>query len=553
MSPHPDLGHQPPAAIDRPLTAPLLVRGGFDNRILVALLFLAGLFLAMAAYGRLQSRPYDQAVIVVLLVLAALCGLPAAVLALWLLPRRRWLEVTLNGFILTRRGEKTALADEQIIALSQRHSTDSQGSTRCDIRLEVDQGGAVEPVHCTYRFPPGQVDPLAAFLDRVVRGLVKRTRENLHRGASLSGKGWRLDARGLHCREEDKPVDPAAVSRASHHAGHLCLWKGDEERPFLRIASASRNAYPLGFFLYEAIASRGEQNKPLPGKPLGRILLDHPSPDLRLGQGVAVFALLLAAVLALVWWGNLPHSHHGGYYALLAAPLPVLALGAFLAARAGRMRLRFHESGVSQLTANGSRELLYSEVGVMVWKAGRQMTFEPLPGLDRPVICFRALHGADTPDLIGLRDHVASVIAGRWWADVRLAPVRWTPRLRFLPGGLEYRPTGFLGAGEPLSAPYHMTGYRIENGQFLLFVTGTTRAVVKESLEGANFFPGLVMLNWIYASYRSAAQEPAPAPAPRLPPSAAEADARITAAGRPGAGITAPPGPPGFDQGEPSE
>jgi hypothetical protein len=61
-----------------------------------------------------------------------------------------------------------------------------------------------------------------------------------------------------------------------------------------------------------------------------------------------------------------------------------------------------------------------------------------------------------------------------------------------------------LGSGgEPVCVPYHLTSYRIENGQFLLFVPGSTKPAMRENPAGANFFPGLVLLNWIYASYQA--------------------------------------------------
>jgi hypothetical protein len=123
----------------------------------------------------------------------------------------------------------------------------------------------------------------------------------------------------------------------------------------------------------------------------------------------------------------------------------------------------------------------------------------------------------------------------------------WTPRLRFLPDGLEYRPDGTIGNREPRIVPYDKIHYRIEHGKCLLCVEGEPAAVMRERLSGVNFFPGLMLLMMIQERSRPSPTGPdVKMLAPRLetlqtatpekPP--AQSDLRITAQGPASAAVT---------------
>jgi hypothetical protein len=256
------------------------------------------------------------------------------------------------------------------------------------------------------------------------------------------------------------------------------------------------------------------------------------------------------AVLLLRAWVDEPEARVVSFlFALL--PLLLGAAGLFLYLRGASGRLRFHEAGLSVGGRRRRLELLYEEVGALTWRGAKEVICEPAPGVQKPALRYRAWSGMEDADLVAFRDFLASVLARRWGERLSREPVRWTARLRFLPGGLEYRPTGFLGPGEPLQAPYHMTGYRIQNGVFMLFVPGSARAALWESVGVANFYPGLMLLNWIYASYQSQQAGALAQQAPRpdgAGPSVKQPEERITAGGsKPGAVVPELPGqrPPG--------
>src|SRR5262245_49349651 len=101
---------------DRPLSVPLLVRGGFNSGLLVWLAFYGNAFILAGLFALLQPSP--EAVAGVFWLIAAGFGVLVLLRALWLLPRRRWLEVTLNGFVLTRRGRRQTFLDADVVGLS---------------------------------------------------------------------------------------------------------------------------------------------------------------------------------------------------------------------------------------------------------------------------------------------------------------------------------------------------------------------------------------------------------------------------------------------------
>jgi hypothetical protein len=89
--------------------------------------------------------------------------------------------------------------------------------------------------------------------------------------------------------------------------------------------------------------------------------------------------------------------------------------------------------------------------------------------------------------------------------------VPWTPSLRFLPEGLEYRPSGLLGRKSPVIIGFETIGsFDIQQGTFYLWTTGKTQPAIKESVGELNFFPGYFLLTMLSASHYSL-REPSPA------------------------------------------
>jgi hypothetical protein len=74
-------------------------------------------------------------------------------------------------------------------------------------------------------------------------------------------------------------------------------------------------------------------------------------------------------------------------------------------------------------------------------------------------------------------------------------PARWTPNLRFLPEGIEYRPAGFFGRKEPVVVPFcEIYSYQIHQGKFFLWARGQKKPVIREAMTKPNFFPGYYLL-----------------------------------------------------------
>src|SRR5262249_32962280 len=152
----------------------------------------------------------------------------------------------------------------------------------------------------------------------------------------------------------------------------------------------------------------------------------------------------------------------GGFALLLFVGLSLLALGS--------QSLCFHEFGVSQPAKKGRPrcELRYQDIGELTWTGSVTMTLRAVTGVDVPPIQFSILMQRPDADLLAMRDHISRAIAYRWLAKLENEPVRWTSRLRFLPGGLEYTPRALLLAEEPVTVPYRATSYRLKDKQMLL-------------------------------------------------------------------------------------
>jgi hypothetical protein len=217
-------------AADRPLTVPLLVRGSFETFPLIVLSVCCLTFAGIAAFAWSKEPPRNHSGSAAFLAIAALCGLPALVIATRAYAHRRWLEVTLTGFILTRRGQRTVIGDEEIVAVRHRSRSDSQGVTHYSLRIDIDREGSRQTVDCRYPVPALHTDPLGVFLDRIVRGLARRTRDGLGRGTALSGKGWRIACR---------PATAERMQTAISTSGIFHPLK-PRPAPFCRIAVSSR-------------------------------------------------------------------------------------------------------------------------------------------------------------------------------------------------------------------------------------------------------------------------------------------------------------------------
>ena len=487
-------GMTPPPSLDRPFTVPLLIRGT-GHRFGIGLLSIAGLLFLLALVVQLKN-PGDP-LGAVCLFFGVVCALIGLVNLAWNLPRRRWLEVSRGGFVVSTYKGKIAYQDHQVVGLSFRSKT--AGTTRFFVTIETDREDDA-PIRCSYVIAPGMADPLTAFWQRLQQAMIHRIAATLADGASLSGAGWRFDASGLSLirRRKATVVPVEKLQKAGFFDGHLCLWKDDEALPFAKLPNASRNVLPLATLIWEKIGD-SSKTPPLPNEPLGRTVLRRRSADLWLGVGgfclvgggifLAFFSRADSAGLRP---GSLPIVVACAL--LFACPFLVFVLRGL---RYGA--LVFHESGVSQSTWGGRRALLFSEIDAFCCDGNVRFDFLPPTGSSLRPIRFRHCVRRFDLDLASFVEHLSKIVMARIGRNIQTEPVRWTARLRFLPGGLEYTSRGMFGDSPPVVVPYHLTSFWIVGKYFFLRVSGRAKAVVKEPLAGPNFYPGLHLLQWVYA------------------------------------------------------
>jgi hypothetical protein len=522
---------------DRPLTVPLLVGGSFDNILLVFLGVCCCVLIGIGLAAR--ANPFNRPLALLCWGMAGGVAFLALGLGLWLRQRRQWLEVTLTGFVLSRHDRRRRFGDDQVIGVAQTSRFISSGYIRRRVVLDLAGTEGTEHIDCRYSLPASHPDPLAAFLDRAQQGLARRTAAALAQGARLEGPGWVLDRDGLHRGGAVHPLEQ--ISWVAFLGRRLCLWRGGEERAFLRLSLLSRNVHVLGLVLWQMIQQRPSYLQSPAGLPLGRLLLERGEWATPIG-----YALMTTAAVAIACFSvymvavKVGASNLGPVYVMGGICLGVAGLGGLLCLLGWGNRVRFYERGATQPRRGGDRQLLYKDMGDVTWKQDQSLMLRPWAGVDQSTIRFWAFARKFDFGMITVRNLLCAHIARHWATQLQQGPVQWTGKLRFLPGGLEYRPWVLLGTSEPITVPYHLTSYRLENGLFLLFVSGHSRPACKERLDLPNFFVGLMLLEWIYQANRQAQSAMTGAGqqwAPVLPQVSAPDD-RITGTGPAPGGIT---------------
>ncbi|MBM4039834.1 MAG: hypothetical protein FJ290_15110 [Planctomycetes bacterium] len=432
-----------------------------------------------------------------------LVGLAVGV-GLWL--RRRWLEVTDHGFIVTDRQGRREFRDDDVrelrsYCINVYRSGLLDSRVRC-LTLWVEQGGRSEALEMACKAGPSEQGLPEVLGARVSAGLYPRVRSAVEAGGSFAGDGWEVEKNGLWvARGPGRALLRFdEIGALGDFDNRLCIWEKGAELPAARVPCTSRNLPVLRAFLAERVAEAGEGEAP-GGPPggLGRVLFER-------RRGSVYWWLL--ATLGVVFGAGLIA------YQVLLPGAGVLAAGilfGFLALRGRRAVFRCHELGVRDIGYFGDRELRYADMDTFTYSAVRQFVngaytgtqlvlhFGPRAEGEKKAINYRAtLSGADET-LDGLCDHVSGVI-GRRLAEEFAAgrAVTWTQALRFLPEGLEYRAQGFLGRKDPVVIPYgQIANYDIQQGEMMLWAEGAEKPAVREKVSAPNFFPGLRLLEAI--------------------------------------------------------
>jgi hypothetical protein len=425
---------------------------------------------------------------------------------------RLWVEDLGDGFLLIDPEGERRIADVHVIStalISKRNYASGllKSTTRRFVVWLGSDTDTPERVEMTNLIELNGKDPLDPLIERINTRLGDIAKNDLARGRSVLGECWVWESKELTVRDRKatQVVPLAEVSAANIVDGKICIWRSGRDDAFARVPLDSANASVFWQLLTEHVAKLPQSDAPPPEGQLGRIIFER-SPKrgsvlaLVFLAGICVLVALLFTVVGLT--GQTPMILVGVGALVAAVAFGVGAL------HTQRMAFRCHEYGVYQSGLMGERQLRYLEVACFSYAATRHfvngsytgtsfaLSFEPVVEKSGQRIAYRTqLPNADD-ELDNLRDHISKVIAGRMARELNAGqPVAWTPNLRFVPEGLEYRPSGFFGRKEPFILPYReIANFELQQGMFHVWKPGATKSVVQEPVSQPNFFPGFFLL-----------------------------------------------------------
>jgi hypothetical protein len=348
--------------------------------------------------------------------------------------------------------------------------------------------------------PEGQRDPGAKLIGRLFAEAEEAVRKRIEAGGMLHGDGWTLDAKGLWPHGE--PVVALSELRAAGNSqGHVSLWRGTEEKPFLSVLEGGPNAHLLLALARRHLSAPGStvgSRVEADVSPLGRVVYAKSRDPF--GAGclglVGLFSLCFGTMFSFGDSGSRP-----------VAPflLAVGVLCGFIGAQIFASHIQCHERGLVRRTLFGSRTLLYTDIESFCFGTSREyekglyahtniwLFISPREGL--PISFNTEAHGNDA-DLELLRDNLARIVANRLYQQLRAGgdPVRWGGgNVRLGHGALVFHADG---QQPPRSLAYSADlRFSIEDGNCSLFVRGEPKPVLTLLCAEANFYPGLLVFH----------------------------------------------------------
>ncbi len=419
--------------------------------------------------------------------------------------RRRWVQDSGNGFVVTDSEGIRQFNDDQIESIALYSDKIYSGGEMKALRrfFLVWVAGDANPIIMENKIPVGGQDPLDAMINRILDSHVARAEAAINRGLSVAGDGWSLDTANLTLGHSSmgQAVSLSEITAIDIFGNQLCIWRRGQDEAFARFPLSSRNAHVLDTLLSKRLAERGQQ----PASDttgLGRILFER-KPQAGMIAALWFFALLVG-MGGVVMFAVVPDV------GIIAGPI-MIGVGALLVLAAiatQKANFRCHERGVFQSGMMSEKQLLYADVGSFSYGATRHyyngvytgtqliMQFQPADGSGGRPISYNTTVRTDDADLDALRDHISQVIAARMADDLsKWGQVAWTPNLTFRTEGIEFRPAGWFGRKEPELLPWEqLAGFDIEQGVFHLWRAGQDKSIVQEQVSVANFFPGFFLL-----------------------------------------------------------
>ena len=445
-----------------------------------------------------------------------LCAM-GGVIALWRrIALRQWVAVTDDGFVLVDQRGETEFEDSQVQSLAldfkRNHSRGiHQSTTRTVILWLEERQGNKDLRRLEFRttFKANEPDPLSELIARLGRQVLRHARDLLAEGRTFSGDGWQVSGQHLVFTSGTTPVECPIdeIVMAAIVDGELRLWRRNQEEVWARTKIGGVNAYLLKELLDQRPADDPEWDD-CDSDKLGRVIFERKSAvrtKVLLALGLLpLFLMALASGVAIIDGGvdRLPGLIMG-VLVLLASITCILRL-----VHCSRFVFRCHELGVFRRGLLEERKLRYEHVEAFTFHTGTSeinglyagttffLDFEPDAEHKSQRITHSVLMNQADESLERLRDAVATVVGERMRRDVEAGrQVQWTPALLFDLGNLHYTPSGLLGRKATVEIPVvQIASFVIEHGQCALFREGESQAVVIESVNSRNFFPGLYCL-----------------------------------------------------------
>lgn len=424
--------------------------------------------------------------------------------------RRRWVQITDAGFVVTDRRGTREFHDSDVSGISlELHLKSGLGDANTctrTCRLSLETSGGRERIELVNTFPEGYPDPLDLLIRRVVKELYLRAKRLVERGGSFAGEGWVLERHSLRVsrgREvQEFPLSDLVV--VDVHDNAVCIWKRGLAEPAIKIPLEAANAHVLKRFLSVQFAKRPETDAPhSSGHELGRVLFERRMSRSEivlwsiLLRGLSVGAVLFISSLINglpIWTSALLSTALGTLFMLPLLLQPVSFCCHEFGIRQTRRlrrekRIRFEDLNVFTYIAR-RREQVYAQ---------RQFKFifvSYAPG-HHERITYSTTRRSEDPELNHMWELACQSIASRMLADVRMGRnVVWTSNVRFVPGGVDYRTAGLLGLKPALFLGFgDVDRFEIIGGRLHVWAKDRKKPVFNADIEERNFYPGLLVFS----------------------------------------------------------
>lgn len=451
-----------------------------------------------------------------LLVVAAVATLIAGeVLAAARLAARRWVVDTRSGLRWIGEPSELRVEDRQVtavrLAYRRKYAAGIRKHTVRDFDVWVEDRSA--PLRMTNRIAVGTADPLGAMIQRICNDLKERAAAGLASGQPLTGDSWSLLPAELTIGQGRtlRAVPFLEIDKVGLFDDKLCIWCKGEDEPAARIAPASRNAPVLAALLGEWVAHQQKNTvaQSLPGgkadpaavppggSGLGKVLFE------RRKKRMAMYLSLGAFIVLLMGFGLASEkgTRLAGWALMAGFPALVYAAWGWF-----HFIFRCHERGLYRKWGRRELRIPYTDITQFTYSATRHFHNGAYAGTQFSMKCvapqgsvgYSAMLNTPDEELDKLRDHIAKVIAGRMFAQLKEGrPVAWTADMSFLPQGLQFRRAAALGLGSkpPEVLPYdQIRAANLKAGVFYLWNQTDSRPVLSKPVSTPNFFPGYFVI-----------------------------------------------------------